>query len=177
MNSHELRIGPGSSIYSFTNAFETLSSQINSNSNNRLITIDGGPHTFWWPTQNSDGSLLPEDIPAPQIIRELQPNAKFIITLTDPVKRHYSDYYFLSDNLEPVKQTSFETSKSADELHERAEMQINDFKFCLEKNMNILINEQGNKYKKLDKSPGSLLWLRASQICAHDRRKFGMGGW
>jgi hypothetical protein len=30
--------------------------------------------------------------------REMQPNAKFIITLADPVRRHYSDYYFLNDN-------------------------------------------------------------------------------
>lgn len=177
MNSRELRLGPGSSIYSFTKSFETLSTRLNTgNDNSRLITIDGGPHTLWWPTQNADGSLIPDDIPAPQIIRELQPNAKFIITLTDPVKRHYSDYYFLLDNLKPVK-AGFETSKSADELHERAEIQIHDFKFCLEKNMDALIKDQSQKYKKLDKSPGSLLWLRASQICAHDRRKFGMGGW
>ena len=175
MNPHELRLGPASSIYSFTKAFETLSTQITSGANDRLITIDGGPHTFWWPTQNSDGSLLPDDIPAPQIIRELQPNAKFIITLADPVKRHYSDYYFLLDNLKPVK-AGFETTKSAKQLHERAEIQIKDFKFCVDKNMNRLTSES-HTYKRTDKSPGSLLWLRAPQICAHDRRKFGMGGW
>jgi len=176
MSPREMRIGPGSSVYSFTRSFETLASQLRTNTNDRLITLDGGPHTFWWPTQNSDGSMLPEDIPAPQIIREMQPNAKFIITLSDPVKRLYSDYYFLLDNLKPVKAGS-ETQKCADELHERVEMQINEFQYCLDKNMDILINEQSHRYKKLDKSQGSLLWLRASQICAHDRRKFGKGGW
>jgi hypothetical protein len=142
-----------------------------------LITIDGGPHTFWWPTQNSDGTLLPEDVPPTQIIREMQPNAKFIITLSDPVKRLYSDYYFLQDNLRPVKAGIENTHKSADELHDRVVMQISEFQYCLEKNMNNLINDQSKSYKNSSKKPGTLLWMRASQICAHDRSKFGKAGW
>ena len=35
------------------------------------VTIDGGPHTFWWPTQSPDGTIQPHQIPPPQIIREL----------------------------------------------------------------------------------------------------------
>lgn len=47
--------------------------------------------------------FLPHDIPPVQLIREIQPHAKFIITLNDPVKRMYSDYYFLEDTLKPVR--------------------------------------------------------------------------
>jgi hypothetical protein len=46
----------------------------------QLITVDGGPHTLWWPTQSPNGTFLQWDVPPPQILREMQPNAKFLIT-------------------------------------------------------------------------------------------------
>ena len=55
------------------------------------------------PTQSPDGRYLPDDIPPAQLLRELQPRAKLIIILADPVKRMYSDYYFLDDSLRPVQ--------------------------------------------------------------------------
>ena len=124
------------------------------------------------PTQEPDGSLSPEDIPPPQIIREMQPDAKFIITMSDPVKRTYSDYHFLGDDLKPVHQgppgkgrhadyveNNAPSKKSAREFHERTVSQISDMKACIEAK-----SEQNG-------------WFRASQICAHDRHKFGIGGW
>jgi hypothetical protein len=46
----EKLIGATTSIYSFTNSFTLLSKKLTENkeSNNKLVTIDGGPHTFWW---------------------------------------------------------------------------------------------------------------------------------
>jgi hypothetical protein len=83
----------------------------------KVIAIDGGPHTLWWPTQQPDGSLEPVDIPIAQIVREIQPQAKFIITLCDPVKRMYSDYNFLGDNLKPVSPGD-KSSKTPEQFHE-----------------------------------------------------------
>ena len=73
-----------------------------------------------------DGTLSPDDIPPPQIIREMQPNAKFIITLCDPIKRMYSDYNFLGDDLKPVKHGP-SSSKSPQQFHERAMQEVSFF--------------------------------------------------
>ena len=86
-----------------------------------------------------------EDIPPPQILREMQPDAKFIITMSDPVKRTYSDYHFLGDDLKPVMQgpppgnrgrkkdnhhfeSSTPSTKSAQEFHDRT---TNIYQVCL----------------------------------------------
>lgn len=81
------------------------------------------------PTQSPDGAFL-HDIPAPQIIREIQPDAKFLITLTDPVKRLYSDYYFLHDNLKPLRH-GMSHNKSAEEFHYRVKQQIEQYHACV----------------------------------------------
>ena len=64
-------------------------------SKRNLISIDGTPHNLRWPVQHPDGSVDPSVIPIPQLVREMQPHAKFIVTLSDPVSSMYSDYYFL----------------------------------------------------------------------------------
>ena len=88
------------------------------------------------PTQQPDGTFLPQDIPPSQLIREIQPQAKFIITITDPVKRFYSDYYFLGDDLRPVFRPGNRggshsgnpnQDKSPQQLHERVIDQIDLF--------------------------------------------------
>ena len=88
------RLGSSSSIVSFTRSFATATAKIYMNPQ-RGITIDGGPHSLWWPVQNADGSVDNKDVPIPQLLREMQPFAKFIVTISDPVQRMYSDYYFL----------------------------------------------------------------------------------
>ena len=40
-------LGPESSIYSFTNAFDIATREISAHPD-RIVTIDGGPHTLWW---------------------------------------------------------------------------------------------------------------------------------
>lgn len=195
------RLGSASSVYTFTQEFDGAAKVIAAHPSTR-ITMDGGPHTLWWPTQSPDGTFL-EDVPPAQILREMQPNAKFIITLQDPVKRMYSDYFFLDDNLQVhdtnVKKRSFRAEKSPADFHNRAEKQINRFKKCVSEQLirgfgvNAALREYSTKL-------GSLLhkiiregvqmesyldveklllqhWFRASQACAHDRHLFGLAGW
>ena len=38
------------------------------------------------------------DMPIPLLLRALQPQARLIISLADPVRRMYSDYFFLTSN-------------------------------------------------------------------------------
>ncbi len=183
---YEKRLGNGTSIRSFSRHFSGAIQAIKQNPLSS-ITIDGGPHTFWWPTQNSNGEIDDSDVPIPQLLREIQPNAKFVITLSNPTNRMYSDYYFLGDDLRPVsgprrprkehdessvdsEQTKGE-EKSAVNFHARAKRQIDDFENCMVK-QNVTNSEnikifKGKKYAE---------WLRASQICAHDRKVFGVGG-
>jgi hypothetical protein len=91
--------------------------------------------------QSADGSWPVEDVPTPQFIRELTPFAKFMVTLGDPVKRMYSDYYFLDDNMMPVAvnikngEDEFEP-KTALNFHKRVLEQITEFNMCVEGTMN-----------------------------------------
>jgi hypothetical protein len=118
-------------------------------------------------------------------VRELQPQAKFILTLCDPVKRMYSDYYFLDDNLRPVRPGKGQiaapgaTEKSARQFHERVVAQVNGFTECVNAYMEILV-PQYEAQKRVPPSPsmdiGLLglkdplhrqypqLWFRASQM-------------
>ena len=170
----EARLGRGSSIYSFTQAFNDISEKIrqlgyNSSETNSLVTIDGGPHTFWWPTQNADGSVLLDEVSIPQLLKEVQPNTKFVVTISDPANRLYSDYNFLNDDLRPVRPDG-QSSKSPEEFHQRVVKQINDFKECITKESSKIGNDPAAPVK-------SPLWFRASQVCAHDRQRFAKGGW
>ena len=174
---HEVLIGKETSPYSFTSSFAPLSSFLehhSDSSDRNVITIDGGPHTLWWPTQSPDGSYLPQDIPPTQLLRELQPHAKFLVTLNNPIHRMYSDYYFLNDNLRPVHAGS-EKAKSAQQFHERATEQITLFHQCIDlywerlqtqsatHSLNDKItNAKLNIDQKYRQNIG--LWFRASQM-------------
>lgn len=134
------RLGKYTSIFSFTSSFDEAAHEIahrhDGGIRSQVITVDGGPHTLWWPTQSPDGELLPDDIPAPQIIREMQPNAKFLITLSDPVNRMYSDYYFLDDSLKVVESMLHRRGdsprpKSPEEFHIRAVKQVSKQILCI----------------------------------------------
>ena len=169
-SSHQL-LGPGSSIYSFTKSFHNAVNSIVAHPSTH-ITIDGGPHTLWWPTQSPDGTVLEEPIPTPQILREMQPHAKFIITLSDPVKRTYSDYYFLDDNLRVHRPGDAGSSggKSSKHFHERVKEQIEGMNACIDEQLVALTAAAAPAAHKA-------AWFRASQICAHNRHKFAVAGW
>lgn len=168
-------LGPGSSIYSFTKSFQTAVRDIAAHPATH-ITLDGGPHTLWWPTQSPDGTVLREAIPTPQIIRELQPEARFILTLSDPVKRLYSDYYFLDDNLRVHRPGQGGGGKSAAQLGERVSAQIAAFQACVRKE-----EQRGKEAEGGAEGEGEaqtrVRWFRASQVCAHDRHAFAVAGW
>lgn len=96
------------------------------------------------------------------MVREIQPEAKFLLTISDPVHRMYSDYYFLDDNLRPVKPGQV-NSKSAKQFHERVVEQIEGINACINQEISLLISD--NIYpSSSDKSVGSALWFRASQM-------------
>ncbi len=164
-------------MYEFTTEFSLAAAEIENRkltgNPRQVVTIDGGPHTLWWPTQSAAGNLQPESIPPPQLIRELQPEALFLITLQDPVARMYSDYHFLDDSMRPhhlPKSAHLRNSNSniiADEknphiFHERVVKQVRAFRECVEG------VTQSNK---------THCWFRASQECAHDRSRFAVAGW
>jgi len=141
------------------------------------------------PLQSPDGTFL-YDIPPAQLLREMQPDAKFIITLNDPVRRMYSDYYFLHDNLKPLR-VNMMHNKSADEFHERVTKQVNEFNSCVRVYMDVLKpqlkklttdnnnNDSGNKINSignntmrfdmphLNLQPGDEMfpiWFRSAQM-------------
>ena len=114
-------------------------------------------------------------------MRELQPSAKFIITLSDPVQRLYSDYYFLEDNGSVARQNvHVSTTKSAQALHRRVLEQLRDMEKCIEQSIeDILTRSQGEDHDQdTDKKesgtgtnsgmgPGIVgdgVWFRASQM-------------
>jgi hypothetical protein len=181
-----MRIGERSSIFTYTRHFNKATHKIQEYPLD-AVTVDGGPHILWWSVQSPDGSWPVEDIPAVQIIRELQPFAKFLVTLSDPVKRMYSDYYFLGDNLKPmaINMKNGEDQelepKTAQNFHNRVLRQVEEFKMCVESTVSDMkahgITGAGNADSLvLQYEEGGVIWFRASQMCAHDRHRFGVGG-
>lgn len=190
----EKLLGKGSTLYSFAKSFNDFTTHLSnldpsSDEAKQLITVDGGPHTFWWPTQSPDGAFLPEEVPPNQMVAAIQPHAKFIITVNNPVTRMYSDYYFLNDDLKPVRNEM--NDKSAQQFHERAVAQVHNFRTCVsqyisdmkENNKDFISSPlfrtagQRTDVPIYDKSHKDFsLWFRASQMCAHDRHRFGVAG-
>ena len=103
----------------------------------------------------------------------MQPNAKFIITLSDPVQRLYSDYYFLEDDRSVVKQRNLSgkvSTKSAKAFHERSLQQINQMKTCIQEEVTRLLRDSGVNSQDVKgkeaaaMQTGSPYWFRASQM-------------
>ncbi len=133
-------------------------------------------------------------MPPQQLLHALQPHAKFIITVSDPAARMYSDYYFLDDNLKPLR-PGVAHSKSPQQFHSRVVTQINSFHACVNGYVSEMKKENGlfldgfkNRRKEFNapdnvdvsisnkQHPDFPLWFRASQMCAHDRHSFAVGG-
>ena len=58
-----------------------------------LTVLDGGPHTLWWSTQRHDG-VDSKMVPVPQLLHFMVPEAKLVVSLAEPSRRTYSDYWF-----------------------------------------------------------------------------------
>ncbi|XP_035685752.1 carbohydrate sulfotransferase 15-like [Branchiostoma floridae] len=94
-----------------------------------VITGDGDPLTIlyndhWreelWDTPNNEPPILIADL-----IRAVQPNAKFILTLRNPTERLYSDYVFWK---------YLHVNRSNTDFHERVIRTLRIFRQCLRKN-------------------------------------------
>lgn len=96
------------------------------------IIVDGGPHTLWWSTQLPQGTHETEqdfvEMPIPLLLHELQPQAKLLVTLREPVSRMYSDYNFLTR----TGVSRGDTLKSADDFHALAVHQRTSLQCCFE---------------------------------------------
>ena len=101
------------------------------------------------------------------MIREMQPDAKFIITLADPVQRLYSDYYFLEDDRSVSHRAGAGTTKSAVVFHARVEEQIEMMKKCIQEEVTQLLSLSGSPDDEealRAGQEGSPQWFRASQM-------------
>ncbi len=119
---------------------------------------------FIRPTQQPNGSLVPEDIPPAQILREMQPNGRFIITLADPVRRTYSDYYFLNDDRSVAGRhhsSGKEDVKSQKQFLERVQIQVKEFNECVEREL-INLPPPPPPLNREESISGS--WFRACQM-------------
>jgi hypothetical protein len=105
----------------------------------------------------------------------MQPHAKFIITLADPVRRHYSDYYFLQDNRKVYRPGEEDSSKSSHDLDTRSEAQVADFRACVSAEIERMkegVSSSNPKdgsgtfeaYDMKDYEEGGAVWFRASQV-------------
>ncbi len=97
------------------------------------------------------------------MLREMQPDAKLLVTVSDPVKRMYSDYYFLDDNLLPVRPGAEGAShKSAESFHERSKAQVDGMLLCISDNERELVSKEVNS--DLTELRKKQIWFRASQM-------------
>ena len=96
----------------------------------------------------------------------MQPEAKFIVTLSDPVQRLYSDYHFLEDDRSVSRQgANGKNTKSAYAFHTRAEEQINEMKKCIKDEIRTMSRKEGNENSEGNMFiEGSPVWFRASQM-------------
>lgn len=97
----------------------------------------------------------------------MQPDAKFIITLADPVQRLYSDYYFLEDDRSVANRDGRASTKSAAAFHARVEEQIKQMKNCIQDEVTKHLTESASldaEEARTAGQEGSPQWFRASQM-------------
>lgn len=111
-------------------------------------------------------------MPIPQLLHEMQPDAKLIITLTDPVARMYSDYYFLTDHGVTLNDPEGLSDKSPLEFEAIVRQQVTAFEECLE-------SFGGPESARLDMAvgvKGAEVLTEGAARCAYDRDAFGRPG-
>lgn len=106
------------------------------------------------------------------MIREMQPHAKFLITINDPVKRMFSDYYFLMDNMKPIRPDEKDETKSSQQFHQRSELQVSQFRQCVQERSTEMqrtgaakvVDGEEQGLTARDYEEGGVGWFRASQM-------------
>eukprot|EP00615_Pteridomonas_danica_P011961 CAMPEP_0114346950 /NCGR_PEP_ID=MMETSP0101-20121206/13493_1 /TAXON_ID=38822 ORGANISM="Pteridomonas danica, Strain PT" /NCGR_SAMPLE_ID=MMETSP0101 /ASSEMBLY_ACC=CAM_ASM_000211 /LENGTH=1385 /DNA_ID=CAMNT_0001483933 /DNA_START=329 /DNA_END=4486 /DNA_ORIENTATION=- len=109
--------------------------------------------------------------PAPihYLLGLLQPQAKLVVTLAEPVRRMYSDYYFLLTN--GVAMGTSEEGKTPEAFDVMATEQVNLMHACFAAQSNNPTLTQADYVKDPSKLP-----VEAEQACAYDRAHFGRPG-
>ena len=131
-----------------------------------LTVLDGGPHTLWWSTARHDG-VDSRMVPAPQLLRFLVPEAKLIVSLAEPARRTYSDYWFLTEHGvagRPAK-GKVEPLQSADDFHAKILKDVKALELCFDAH-----EGSTNIQPRFEWSLGAV------QRCAYDRAHFGRNG-
>ena len=131
-----------------------------------LTVLDGGPHTLWWSTQRHDG-VDSRMVPVPQLLNFLVPEAKLIVSLAEPSRRTYSDYWFLTaDGVagRPIKGKQ-QPLQSADDFHSKILKDVKALELCFD-----AFERQQNVNPRYEWS------LDAVQSCVYDRMHFGKNG-
>ena len=104
---------------------------------------------------------------AAPLLRGLQPQARMIVTLAEPVRRMYSDYYFLTSN-----SVAFDAEgKSPEDFDAIATAQMAEMRRCFRERA---VSEGGAEVQ--DHELLTNLPIRAEQSCAYDRYHFGRPG-
>ncbi len=78
----------------------------------------------------------------------------------------YSDYYFLDDNLRPVRPHQRSQEKSAEQFHERAVKQVALFEVCVDKYMKSLLSQYNAL--RFDESAGQYVKWNSSSLWNDD---------
>ncbi|KAH8046531.1 cupin-like domain-containing protein [Aureococcus anophagefferens] len=138
-----------------------------------VAVVDGGPHTLWWSTQRHDGADTGM-VPAPQLMFHMVPEAKLLVSLAEPAKRMYSDYWFLTAAgvakmvNDPKRRKKGRGPppeiQSADDFHGKALEDARAMELCFDRHDAA---GGGGKFK----------WdVRAVQRCAYDMKHFAKNG-
>jgi hypothetical protein len=78
--------GAALSVEEFTSLNTDAADHIEAHQSNGII-VDGGPHTMWWSIQEPDGRAPQVKVPIPSLLQAMQPHARLIVTLAEPVQR------------------------------------------------------------------------------------------
>ncbi|KAJ1461043.1 hypothetical protein M885DRAFT_458278 [Pelagophyceae sp. CCMP2097] len=156
---------PETPLSDFAAEHETASKRISSNlerpGNDETTIIDGGPHTLWWSTQTFEGGDT-GNAPAPQLLALMFPRAKLVVTLAEPGRRAYSDYWFLTAQGVAGRPRRGRPAaiQSAADFDAKARFDADAMERCFD------AYDQGASKWAVD----------AVQRCAFDRKRFGANG-
>eukprot|EP00633_Aureoumbra_lagunensis_P008734 CAMPEP_0197310136 /NCGR_PEP_ID=MMETSP0891-20130614/8760_1 /TAXON_ID=44058 ORGANISM="Aureoumbra lagunensis, Strain CCMP1510" /NCGR_SAMPLE_ID=MMETSP0891 /ASSEMBLY_ACC=CAM_ASM_000534 /LENGTH=1110 /DNA_ID=CAMNT_0042795639 /DNA_START=226 /DNA_END=3558 /DNA_ORIENTATION=- len=135
------------------------------------VVLDGGPHTLWWSAQAHDGTDSGA-ASVPAIFFQISPlrHSFFFVTLTEPGRRAYSDYWFLAEDGVVRPDSEVANAKSPHDFDSKMAHDCKALVLCFDKwNLNVEISNK-------DKLISGKWTMRAIQICAMDRFHFAQNG-
>lgn len=130
-----------------------------------LTVIDGGPHALWWSTQRHDG-VDSGMVPVPQLHFAMVPEARLIVSLAEPARRMYSDYWFLTAKGVAGRRGTPKEHQNADDFHTKALADVHAMDLCFDRRAGGASPEK----------PEFKWPLAATQFCAYDMTHFAKNG-